>query len=93
MNTKDADILIIEDAAEILHCSVDTLRRVPKHQLPAYSGPGRKNLYLRDDIIRYVKEHRIICPNVNRLVAEIEQSVLMSAPDSVRGHSQQRRTL
>ena len=71
----DGDILVIEDVAELLHCSVDTLRRVPKHQLPAYSGPGRKNLYLRDDIIKFLKTRRIDSVNVNRILADIEEEL------------------
>ena len=69
------DILVIEDVAEILHCSVDTLRRVPKHQLPAYSGPGRKNLYHRDDIIKILKTRLIDSVNVNRILADIEEEL------------------
>lgn len=71
----DSDILVIEDVAEILHCSVDTVRRIPKHQLPAYSGPGRKNLYLRDDIIKFLKTRRIDSVNVNRILADIEEEL------------------
>ncbi len=70
-----SDILVIEDVAELLHCSVDTLRRIPKHQLPAYSGPGRKNLYLRDDIIKFLKTRRIDSVNVNRILADIEEDL------------------
>lgn len=90
LRSISADILVIEEVAELLRCSVDTLRRIPKQDLPVYAGPGRKQLYLREDIIRYLKGRRIIRPDVDRLVAEIEQSVLMSTPDSARERSQRR---
>ncbi len=64
----DTDILVIEDVARLLHCSVDTLRRVPKEELPVYRGPGRKHLYLREDIIRFVRCRRITGPNIDNLL-------------------------
>ncbi len=90
--SPDVDILVIEDVARLLHCSVDTLRRVPKEELPVYRGPGRKHLYLREDIIRFVRCRRITGPDINNLLREIESAVLHSEPDSVRGRSSARRT-
>ena len=51
----DAEILSIEEAAGILKCSVDRIRRIPRSELPARTGPGRGLLYLRADLIVYVK--------------------------------------
>ena len=88
----DPDILVIEDVARLLHCSVDTLRRVPKEELPAYRGPGRKHLYLREDIIRFVRCRRITGPDIDNLLREVETAVVHSELDSVRGRSSARRT-
>ena len=88
----DPDILVIEEVARLLHCSVDTLRRVPKEELPAYRGPGRKHLYLREDIIRFVRCRRITGPDIDNLLREIESAVVHSELDSVRGRSSARRT-
>ncbi len=88
----DPDILVIEDVARLLHCSVDTLRRVPKEELPVYRGPGRKHLYLREDIIRFVRCRRITEPDIDNLLREIETAVVHSELDSVRGRSSARRT-
>ena len=74
----DVDILVIEDVARILHCSVDTLRRVPKDELPVYRGPGRWHLYLRDDVIRFVRCRRITGPDVDNLLREIVSDVIPS---------------
>ena len=90
--SSDVDILVIEDVARLLHCSVDTLRRVPKEELPAYRGPGRKHLYLREDIIRFVRCRRITGPDIDNLLREIETAVVHSELDSVRGRSSARRT-
>ncbi len=52
---SDAEILSIENVAQILNCSVDRVRRISRKELPARSGPGRGLLYLREDLISYVK--------------------------------------
>ena len=36
----------------------DTVRRIPCYRLPAYR-PGKRNLYLREQVIRYVKSCRV----------------------------------
>lgn len=51
---QSATILHIKQAAELLHCSIDTLRRIPIDELPTYEGVGRSVLYLRSDIEKYV---------------------------------------
>ena len=52
---NDPDILEIEDVARILRCSVDKVRRIPKTELVARTGPGKKLLYHRADILDYFK--------------------------------------
>lgn len=54
----DQDILSLCEVAELLHCTEDTLRRVPNEELPAYRV-GRKNLYFREDVIRFVRSRRV----------------------------------
>ncbi len=48
------DLLDIQQAAVFLHCSVDTLRRVPRSALPVYR-PGRHNLYFRRDLMAFAR--------------------------------------
>ena len=52
---NEPDILEIEDVAKILRCSVDKVRRIPKTELVARTGPGKKLLYHRADIRNYFK--------------------------------------
>ena len=61
-NLIDPDVLTIEDVALLFRCSVDTARRIPKDELPVYRGPGRSRLYLREDLITYLKSRRIDAP-------------------------------
>ena len=52
---QSATILHATQAAALLHCSIDTLRRIPIDELPIYEGVGRSALYLRSDIEDYVR--------------------------------------
>lgn len=55
----DPDVFFVENAAQMLGCSVDEARRIPRTELPAHRGPGKRLLYLRDDVMRYVRSRRI----------------------------------
>ncbi len=54
----DPEIWSIEEASRVLRCSEDTLRRVSPRDLPVYRV-GKANLYLRDDVLRYVKSRPV----------------------------------
>lgn len=54
----DKEILFVENVAGMLGCSVDHVRRISRSELPASRGVGRRLLYLREDVIRYVRLHR-----------------------------------
>ncbi len=83
------DVLTIEEVSSLLHCSPDTIRRKPRDQLPVYRV-GKGNIYLREDVIRYVKSRRVQSTNIDALLAEIESGVVQPAGDGVRGRSQRR---
>lgn len=51
----DREILGIENVAHILRCSVDKARRISRHELPARKGPGKALLYLRSDVLDFVR--------------------------------------
>lgn len=51
----DADILTVEGVAKLLHCSVDKVRRIPKSALPARRSVGKHVLYLRSEVLEYVR--------------------------------------
>lgn len=46
------DVLDVEEVAELLHCSVRTVERLP---LP-YSKVARKRLYLREDVLNHLRK-------------------------------------
>ena len=83
------DILTIEEVSDLLQCSQDTIRRTPRDQLPTYRV-GKVNIYLRDDVIRYVMSRRVQSTNIDGLLAEVESAVVQPAVDGVRGRSQRR---
>jgi hypothetical protein len=85
----DPDILVVEDVARILRCTVDTARRIPRDQLPAYPGPGRHRLYLREDVRAYVRSLGKPALNAELLLAGATAQVLGLPPD--RGRERQRR--
>lgn len=51
----DQDILTAEGVAKLLHCTIDAVRRIPDRDLPAHQAAGQYLLYLREDVIAYVK--------------------------------------
>ena len=84
----DPDILTVNDVAALLRCAVDTARRIPSDQLPVYRV-GKRNLYLRDDVFRYLRLHCRVQPRpgIDELVSEIEADLLDSRLDGVRRRS------
>ncbi|HAD87198.1 MAG TPA: hypothetical protein DCG48_07535 [Rhodospirillaceae bacterium] len=47
-------VLFIENVAQMLGCSVKQVRSIPYTRLPVHSGPGKRKLYLRDEVEGYV---------------------------------------
>lgn len=68
----DRDVLVVEQVAQVMRCSLDTVRRIPREELP-YSRTGKHNLYFREDVLRYLRSRRVSAAmNVDALLAEIE---------------------
>ena len=84
----DPDFLTIEDVSLLLRCSPDKVYRIKHDQLPV-GRPGKRNIYLREDVIRYVRVHCRVQPRpeIDELVNEIEADMLHSATDGVRERS------
>ncbi len=55
----DRDILSLNELSDILRATPDTVRRIPRHELPVCRGPGRDRLYLRSDVLLYLQRRRI----------------------------------
>lgn len=51
-------ILNVNEAAEVLQCSTDTLQRIPVDALPSHDGVGRHILYFKSDLEQYVRSRR-----------------------------------
>lgn len=88
----DRHILVVEDIARILRCTVDRARRIPRDELPNYVGPGRARLYIYDDVISYVRQQRRVGLISDERINDVRSEVLDSAPDSGRERSARRRT-
>ncbi len=87
----DPDILTVNDLARLLRCSPDKVYRIKHDQLPV-SRPGKCNIYLRDDVIRYLRVHCRVKPRpgIDQLVSEIEADLLDFPTDGVRERSRRR---
>lgn len=49
------DVLTVEGVAKLLQCTIDAVRRIPDSHLPAHQVAGKHLLYLRDEVIGYVR--------------------------------------
>lgn len=69
-----ADVLGIEEVAGVMRCSVDTVRRIPLDDLPVYRV-GRSNLYLREEVIRFLRTRHVRRTDIEAVLAEVLESV------------------
>lgn len=82
----DVEVLAIEGVANYLHCSVQTARNVPASELPRAQKPGRRNLYMREDIDEYVRRNKNQVQNRDKDSIG-SQRLIDSEADNVRGRS------
>ena len=87
----DPNILTVNDLARLLRCSPDTVYRIPDCQLPVYRV-GKPNLYLRDDVIPYLRLHCRVRPRpgIDQIITELNADMLDSRLDGVRERSRRR---
>ncbi len=78
----DDDVLTIEDVSILLRCAVDTVRRIPLEELPVYRV-GKCNLYLREEVIRYLRTRSVQRPAVDQILDEVAQTVETKNPDVI----------
>lgn len=76
------DVLTIEGVSALLRCSVDTVRRISPDDLPVYRV-GKCNLYLREEVIRFVRSRRVGRPCVDGLLDDVIEDVEGAIPDVV----------
>ncbi|MBI4184171.1 MAG: helix-turn-helix domain-containing protein [Proteobacteria bacterium] len=89
MTLLDPEILTLEDVSALLRCARDTVRRIPRERLPVYR-PGKRNLYLREDLIRFIRSCRVERPDIDTLISELSRDVVGLRPDGVRGRPRRR---
>jgi hypothetical protein len=82
-------ILTIEGVASLLGCSVQWVRGIPASELPRHRV-AKRDLYIPDEIVSYVRSRRRASPGADHLILEAEREVLGSAPDSERGRPSRR---
>lgn len=49
--------MFVENVAQLLNCSIDTIRRIPRSELPAVKI-GARLQYDRGDVLAYVKRRK-----------------------------------
>jgi hypothetical protein len=79
----DIDFLSIEDVAQVLNCTERTIQLIPNDQLIFYPGPGRGNIYLREDIKIYLKNRLV----KNQVTDKVIQKALNLPVDGRRKRS------
>jgi hypothetical protein len=80
-------ILSAQEVAWLLRCSKDTVHRIPRDQLPAYSCASRYRIYLLEDVSAYVRSCVRRNPAAEQLLVSITEQVLDSSLDSSRERS------
>ena len=67
-------MLSLVEVCAVLRCSEDTLRRVPLGQLPVYRV-GKSNLYLREEVIQFLRAHKLHRPGAASLSDELTTDI------------------
>jgi hypothetical protein len=76
-------ILTIEAVAALFGCSVQWVRAIPAIELPRHRV-AKRHLYIRDEIVAFVRAQGRASLGADELVREAECEVLGSDPDSER---------
>lgn len=71
--------LFVENVAHLLGCSVDFVRRIPRNELPA-AKPGKRIIYLRDDVTNYLRLRRDV-----GITGKLSSGERAKAPDTSQG--------
>lgn len=78
------ETLTVYGAAKLLFATTQAVRLIPENELPKYRGVGRYVLYLKADVISYIRSRRIRRGNAEHMIREITDRNLKSNPDSGR---------
>ena len=89
---RQGDILPIEAVAKHLCCSVNAVRNIPSDLLPRRKGVGKRNLYLKKDVIAFVECTGNSSPKLDLTLAEVRDEQLDSKVDSENRHSRKKES-
>lgn len=95
LQNTNRDILSLIEACALLHCSEDTLRRIPTNELPIYRV-GKSNLYFLEDIKVFVRSRCVTRASTvtrDEIAQDVDvlfDDVLSSATVDVREPSRRR---
>jgi len=84
-------ILTVEHVAVLLNCSVPWVRGIPATALPRHRI-AKRDLYLLDELVAYVRASKRRSMGADELVREVEGEVLGFEPDSERRRPSRRAT-
>jgi hypothetical protein len=85
------DILYIQNVAELLGCSIDYVRRIPRRELPA-ARVGPRLQFLREDVIALLRRRRDLGTGKKVDLRPVLHSAAPSLPDFAAGDSIVERT-
>ncbi|MBF0382081.1 MAG: helix-turn-helix domain-containing protein [Magnetococcales bacterium] len=80
----DYDFLTVDEVAQLFDCAVRSVKNIPHDQLPSYPGPGRRKIYLREDLKIYLRNKAPNTPITDKVI----QKALYSKVDGRRKRSQ-----
>lgn len=83
---RPATILTVGEVARLLHCSIDTVRRLSHSDLPC-ARIGRENLYLLMDVEALIRKRQGRFAPVENLKPKNLHNVINSLADDVRERS------
>jgi hypothetical protein len=78
----------VNKVADLFECSPRTVSIIPKDELPVYRGPGRRNFYLMDDLIDYLRRR----PTEKQITDDLIQKVLYLPVDGSRRRTHKENT-
>lgn len=80
----DTEVMTIKGVARFLFMSEQAVRSIGRDLLPRYKVGGRWDLFLKDDVLHYVRQCRRRGLQADVLVRDIAEQVLGSESDSGR---------
>jgi excisionase family DNA binding protein len=91
------DVLTVEGVAKLLQCTIDAVRRIPDGHLPAHQVAGKHLLYLRDEVIGYVRrssrDGRLLTPASSAFTRPMSASARLMPARSAPAFREPDRTL